>query len=104
MLLNDEELAMFASTLVMLKLLVDHRKGCLSLSFPVIVEEMMLSMTDVFVSELKVWGVTWDPRLVADVTSCELKTLICSVPTIEVWIIGIMNAIKMHALLVYSNT
>lgn len=82
--LNDEEFVMFASTLVIPRLLVDRRKGCLSLSFPVAVEEMMLSMTDVFVSELKVWGVTWNPRIVADVASCELKTLICLVPTIEV--------------------
>lgn len=50
---NDEESVTLASTLPMPKLLFNHRKGCLSLSFPVMVEEMMLSMTDVFVSDLR---------------------------------------------------
>lgn len=51
---NDEESVMFASTLVMPELLVDRRKGCLSLSFPVMVEAMMFSMTDVCLSDFKV--------------------------------------------------
>lgn len=53
--LNEEELTIFWSTPVMLKLFrpSNHKKGCLSLSYPVMVEEMALSMTESFEMTLR---------------------------------------------------
>lgn len=62
------------------------------------VEGMMLSMADEVVSASRFWGVTWNPRNVTIIASCALDTLICSVPTTEVWIFGTMNAVTMHVL------